>query len=98
MPKKMNYYETFKPDSNCWNMLNTGDYFRNDEKCRGKIVYCDNNSFYIIEKTNAPWDKDSNGKSLSTTYSVCWKIAEGVYALGLSNDNQFITNFTKLLP
>ena len=84
----MYYYETFKPDGSNWIKKATGTYIRNDDSCNAEIVYENSAShFYIIKKTNAPWDKNSNGVNVSPSYSVCWNIDNCPYAMGLSNED-----------
>lgn len=88
MSKNMYYYETFKPYGNNWQKNAKGTYTRNEQSCNAEIVYANNGSdFYIIKKNNAPWDKNSNGGNVSPSYSVCWNIDKGSYAMGLSNED-----------
>ncbi len=82
--------ETFKPYNNQgWQMNAKGEYNRNKEKCDAEIVYIGknfNSIFYVIEKRNAPWDKDSTGKTFPVSYSVGWEINNEKFFLGLPNE------------
>ena len=80
----------------------TGEYERNGETCPAKVVYVKEkadgtHTFAVIKKYNCPWDKNSNGKSVEESYSICWEISGERYLLGLPVDPQVIDKLEAIL-
>lgn len=96
---KISYYETFCPDNGNWQKGSVGTYIRNPkETCSAEICHANpTTDLYIVKKINAPWDKDSNGKAVSPSYSVCWKIGDVAYGMGLPNDSGDCAALKKLI-
>jgi hypothetical protein len=96
--QKIPYYETFTPTAvGGWKKGSIGTYTRNpNETCSATIYEAGSTpGLYFIEKTNATWDKDSNGNTVSPSYSICWKIGNVAYGMGLPtdiNDRQTLKN------
>ncbi len=81
--------ESFVPNNKLWQLNSQGKYYRNKEKCDAEIVHIGKNfdsTFYVIKKSNAPWDKDSTGKVFPVSYSVGWEIDNEKFFLGLPNE------------